>query len=433
MELIVLSVLLVVVFVYQLVNTRKAVAQIREIERIFPISLQDYSYDAVCLVSTTAPYASQTLSTIFEALNQYLFKHGAGVADFHLMKDIVDRNVESQEEQAQVMVPVPLYLGLMGTMLGIIVGVLAMVLSGGVQSIASGGHNGFSGINSLLMGVGLAMIASFMGILFTTRLSLRLKAARAQMEQRKHLFLSWLQSELLPQLNNDISSALVRMSENLLEFNSQFTASARSMGGMMTKIEEVAARQVQVFDFIDKQDVTRVSVANLEIYKHLKNATDEVEKFSQFWEGINQVLGRVYELNETLNKNVAAIEAIREIGDYFRQERSNVAKVGEVIQSQAGLFANAVNQSTYEMGSKLASASEEMHLTLVRTLKEMNDFVEYQKHSMHTAIKTQVLDDVGAVRSDVNELTEIIQGIVQRVEELSAGIQAEKRRSLESE
>lgn len=64
----------------------------------------------------------------------------------------------------------PLYLGLMGTMIGVLLGIYELISSRGLSSLLSGGDSSeaASGVESLLSGVALAMIASFFGVLLTT-------------------------------------------------------------------------------------------------------------------------------------------------------------------------------------------------------------------------------------------------------------------------
>lgn len=111
---------------------------------------------------------NSTLKTIVGSINDYL-KNNKTVSDFHLMKDIVDRNCDAQEEEISTQIPIPLYMGLVGTMAGILVGILYLWLSGGIGDLLSaGGGSGADGVEALLGGVALAMISSILGIILTT-------------------------------------------------------------------------------------------------------------------------------------------------------------------------------------------------------------------------------------------------------------------------
>lgn len=65
---------------------------------------------------------------IVAPINQYLSKNEGAVADFLLIKDIVERNCDMKREEIDSQLPMPLYLGLMGTMLGIITGIGGIAL-----------------------------------------------------------------------------------------------------------------------------------------------------------------------------------------------------------------------------------------------------------------------------------------------------------------
>ena len=69
-----------------------------------------------------------TLQEIVGALNAYLEKNKGAASDFNLMRDVVERYTSAEEEQITILQPIPLYLGLMGTMFGIIFGIGALSL-----------------------------------------------------------------------------------------------------------------------------------------------------------------------------------------------------------------------------------------------------------------------------------------------------------------
>ena len=103
-----------------------------------------------------------TLNEICNALNMYLQKNKGAASDFHLMKDVVERYCDAEEEEISVQQPIPLYLGLMGTMIGIIVGIGFIAMSGGLSSDSL-----MDNITSLMTCVAIAMAASLVGIFCT--------------------------------------------------------------------------------------------------------------------------------------------------------------------------------------------------------------------------------------------------------------------------
>src|ERR1035437_1994546 len=68
-------------------------------------------------------HKNSVLVIVIDSINNYLHNNKGAVSDFHLIKDIVDRNSDAIEDEIDSQIPIPLYLGLVGTMAGILVGV----------------------------------------------------------------------------------------------------------------------------------------------------------------------------------------------------------------------------------------------------------------------------------------------------------------------
>src|SRR5690606_28850043 len=63
---------------------------------------------------------------ILFSVNNYLIRNRGAASDFNLIKDIVERNTDAVEEDINSSIGIPLYLGLMGTMMGIVIGLFNM-------------------------------------------------------------------------------------------------------------------------------------------------------------------------------------------------------------------------------------------------------------------------------------------------------------------
>ena len=101
------------------------------------------------------------------------------------MKDVVERYCDAEEEEITTQQPIPLYLGLMGTMVGIIVGIGAIAISGGLAGDSLMNH-----ISELMTCVAIAMAASFTGVLCTTLIAWKSKDAVSKVQADKNRFYS---------------------------------------------------------------------------------------------------------------------------------------------------------------------------------------------------------------------------------------------------
>ena len=292
----------------------------------------------------SSSHRNPVFTEIINAINSYLSNNKGSVSDFHLMKDIVDRNCDAKEEEINAQIPVPLYLGLMGTMVGILVGIGYLWFSGDLAALLNSGDgkSGADGVEALLGGVALAMISSILGILLTTSGSMKAKDARSEEEKNKHIFLSWMQATLLPNLSNDTAQTLERMSANLIDFNRTFSSNTRELGTTLQQVNEATKLQKQLLEAVEKLADKNVSKQNLDLYNALRNSSQEIATLGGFLRDSNQYLAQVRELNDRLDRNENRTKAIEEMAEFFKSE------VGQIEQRK-----EAINKAVGEVDSRL--------------------------------------------------------------------------------
>ena len=203
--------------------------------------------------------SNSTLGNIKDALNMYLQKNKGAVSDFSLMKDVVERYCGAEEEEISVMQPIPLYMGLMGTMIGIIVGISLIAVQGGVSGV------NLDNVSSMMTCVAIAMVASFFGILFTTIISWKSKSAKTEIESNKNQFYSWLQTELLPVLSGNTVTALSLLQSNLMTFNRTFQGNIQEFDTVLSNVRQVSRDQAEALTAISRIDINRVAQANISV------------------------------------------------------------------------------------------------------------------------------------------------------------------------
>lgn len=288
-------------------------------------------------------HENHVLNTIVGSINDYLNNNKA-VTDFHLLKDIVDRNCDSKEDEIETQTPIPLYLGLVGTMAGILIGILYLWLSGGIADLLSSGSNilssgvdsGAAGVEALLGGVALAMISSILGIILTTWSSNAFKTAKSQVESNKHLFLSWIQAKLLPTLSDNVVGAIREMTDNLTNFNSKFAENTGNLGVALSKVNESYKIQVQLLDLINKIADKDLTHQNLQLYNALQNSSTQIGTLAEYLENTNDYLANVRSLNEKLDSSEQRTKAIEEMAKFFKNEILQVEQRKDIINQSVG-------------------------------------------------------------------------------------------------
>ena len=135
---------------------------------------------------------NEIFSSIRDSINKYLGFNQGSVIDFGLLKDAVDRHCDSVENEIASQTPVPLYLGLAGTMVGVIIGLFGLNLDF-ITSTDATNNAIASGVEPLLDGVAWAMMASICGIALTTINTFTFKKCKLAEENGKNSFLAWMQ------------------------------------------------------------------------------------------------------------------------------------------------------------------------------------------------------------------------------------------------
>ena len=378
-----------------------------------------------------------------DSINQYLEKNRNRATDFHLIKNIVDRNCESVEEEIQSQIPVPLYLGLVGTMLGIIVGVIYLVTSGALENllspyVAETMHEIISeqeynkvasdGVGTLLLGVGIAMICSIAGIILTTVGSWKSKICISGVEADKNDFLSWMQAELLPQLNNDAASALEKLSENLSDFNEEFASHTEELSTTLSKVQDTTEGQAKLFESINDLNISKIAKANIEVYEKLKSCTDEIGKVGNFIGNINLYLEGIKELTTKIDDAQERTKMIEEMGRFFKDERANLETMRGVVSQSIGSADAHLREASDKLKISISNQYDALtqHNTecFQRFKKLMNEQEQtLQNKSSELSIVIEELRKFGSIKSLLSNFSDAIKSQNSRLNALVGSIE----------
>ena len=343
MHYLIIIVILAGIVIWQFTSFSNNTEKLSNFKNIFPDNenkfqlIQDDNKNYVLGIETQ--HKNDILEIIIKSINNYLSNNKSAVSDFYLMKDIVDRNCDAKEEEIHTQIPVPLYLGLVGTMAGILVGVGFLVFGGGLENLISNppagvteeikkqlAEKGVSGVKTLMGGVALAMISSILGILLTTFNSHKTKNAKTDVEKNKNIFLSWMQAELLPNISNSTSSALVKMTRNLTSFNDSFALNTQDLRKTLLKVNDSYQKQGELMLAINQLKIRDIATANIEVYDKLKNSTNEIGVFAQYLQNANEYLSTIQALNRKLDDYENRTQVIENAGIFFTKNEKWLAE-----------------------------------------------------------------------------------------------------------
>lgn len=439
---------------------------------------------------------------IVTSLNTYLRKNKGAASDYHLMKDIVERNCDAKENEIDTQIPTPLYTGLMGTILGIIVGVAFLVFSGGLSALLDSDYDlinsttnakeivgrksaqevkdgyiiiikegekidkefkakkiidyakknnteirlksdnsGSNGVRALLGGIAIAMFASLFGIGLTTWSSFIFKEAKRKEEEGKDEFLSWIQSELLPQLSSDVSGAIVKMGQNLRDFNTTFSKNTKELSDTLDKVNESYKGQAAVLQSIKELRINEIATANITIYDKLKDSTKELgdvtqhiseyseqlSKLGKYLKNSEKYLTQVKELNEKLDEGEERMKTIERLGEFFEAELQQIQNRKSEMTKAVAFVDDALHEALIEMQKNVGRQFSEFEKSsalqqdiLQEKLKETTALVEELKNL--TAVKASLDKMEKSAEKTANEQNKRLDTLISSINILTSEV-----------
>lgn len=328
---------------------------------------------------------SVLLKDIVKTINNYLKKNKGGAADFHLIKDIVERHTDSIDEEINHKLPVPIYLGLMGTVLGIIIGLFSLNFQFDPATNSLNGELFVNSVSGLINGVKLAMICSFVGLLLTTFLSSwRYMGAKSKLEAQKNAFYDFIQTRLLPQMTKDATSTILALQSNLEKFNTSFEENIKGFGGIMDEIHTAFDSQVALQKELKKMDLTQVANLNANVLVQLRNSMTEFEKFTQYLGQMNSFVHSTAKLTDSINDQLQRTEAVETITNAMQD---NIQK-NQLVMEKLRVFLERVNEQ-----EAVVTAAGEIDSTMAQAIEELKAHAQEQINSIRT-YTTEATEDL---------------------------------------
>ncbi len=378
--------------------------KIRLLKRIFP-DKKHYFISSEIVIDTTdnlqnendGVYETNVINSrvstnmifneILSSINNYLRHNKSAISDFSLIKDIVDRNCDSVDEEINTTLPVPIYLGLAGTMAGIIIGLWCL------PSVQSDGFLKGEGIDILLGGVKIAMSASFLGLAFTTLNSgILYKISKSRVEKRKNDFFTFIQVNLLPKLSQNVTSSLDSLQRNLIKFNDGFSSNISKFEIIMNNIHKSFNSQQELVEKLNEMDIAQVANLNINVLKQLRSSTKEFEKFNIYLQNVNGFIENSATLNNRIND-------LLERSDNFKSIAEKIDNTFSINQD----LLNFLTDSLKDLGSHkqvMKDTVSDVSDTLKKSLEQLREVVNNQNDQVRRAIS----DISGSLTKNLDEL-----------------------------
>ena len=345
-------------------------------------------------------------SNIETSINTYLEKNKGAVSDFNLIKDIVERNCDTLEAEISSQTPLPLYLGLMGTVAGIILGLFTITVNGGFSQIGNV-------IEILMSDVAIAMVASFMGIGFTTLTLWNSKQCKVIVEDNKNKFYTWIQTNLLPVISRSAVSAITLLQKNLTRFNETFTDTIDRLEVKLGNVGDLYSAQIDILDKIETIDVKKMAVANVKVLSALDGSMGSLDRFSKYMESVTDYLTAVRDLNSKLDEHLERTEALATVSDFYKKQMQEIGLRQDAIKSAVVSVDDVMKSALASLQANSEEGLKAMQETFMSQMLSMQQMVGRQTEQLSSQMKQfpAVLHKLDEISSIPDKLDKLINSI----------------------
>ncbi len=340
--------------------------------------------------------------TILSSLNTYLLKNKGTASDFNLVKDIIERHIGAMDNEIRITLATPLYLGLMGTMLGIIFGLWAMGPSIGLQNTDLGGvetQNFSQGISLLLSSVTIAMVASFVGILLTTLNSgLFYRQSKSNIEKYKNGFYTFLQTELLPVLSENVTSTMHSLQQRMIQFNLGFAENLNMLRVLVHQNSETIQTQSSVLKMMEDSDFSSLIKANITTFDKIQKSVAELDrsanslsKFNEYLHQLNDFVGQSRQLNNGMSNLLNRTNNFQTIAQKVENtldESKNLQTFLNTHFSELQSRGQLINNAVVKVDDVLDKSLSELQEHVQTKIREIRDYSINEQVKMEDLLKT---------------------------------------------
>ena len=351
-------------------------------------------------------------SKMFYSINNYLVRNRGASTDFNLIKDIVDRNSNTIEEDINLSIGVPLYLGMMGTMLGIVIGLFNMPDLSDVIDTKEKDLLLNNGITILINGVKIAMIASFTGLLLTVLNSgWFFKKSRNLLEHKKNDLYTYIQTELLPIVNQGLASTLDSLQRNLLRFNQEFTTNLKSLNNIFDSNRNAIREQKELLDALNKAKVSEMTKYNVAVLQQLDLSVAKFEKFNEYLTNVNQLAGNSQLIVGKTNELLSRTDNFKSIADKLElkiEESQNLLQFLSAHFKKLDEHRAHTSNAVADVGFAIKGTFDELKNQIQTTVDSMKKFTVEELDILKTALsssKTNLsnLEYLSTLKTDVSQ------------------------------
>lgn len=319
-------------------------------------------------------------------VNNFLLKNKGLIGDFGQIKEIVDRESDTSEKEINYLLPMPMYIGLAGSLLVLVFAFLSIDSPLNMSADEAG---------DLFTMLKLALLPGLSGLLFSLIVWTTYRSAALKNTISRKRFYDFLQSEMDQQLSHNITSSVYALQGSLNSFNRGFQQNIRGFDQNIQDLKSSFNQQTRILDEIRSLDFQEISGYNIKVMQEIRNSTTEFERFNGYLQQTNAMLGSLEELNRNLNRQVEKTDTLDRIAESVNQNIQLNKQMIEVmhsdlreIDSRKKFMADAVINVDHALQKSL----DELRVHTQKKLDAIRDITIREEQLLEKRYSTQQQD-----------------------------------------
>jgi len=354
------------VLLFQLRVFKNNLRDIHKLKSFFPHKNKfgrSWTEDDQISLSTTNGENSE-YDAMIDRVNDYIMANRRYSGDFALIRQIVEERIQSLKDSLEPNLSTPLYIGLLGTFAGIITGLLTLV----ILNISA------EEIDKFMIGVSGGLLASASGLGLTIFTSGRYKRAKDENDIDLGEFLEYLRRDILPDLQENMSSNMASLQSNLAKFNDEFSVNIDQFKGTISLVTDNVDGQTKLLKTLSSAKIVKLAEANEVVFSKINENAEIFGRFTEYQQAVNHSAVNLVEL----------FENISEVIDQVKEFRTGFNKLGEYIERNDSLIAGQVTYLN-EYFEKVQSLEDRLGQEFTKSHKVLENYMAEKMEQLRTA------------------------------------------------
>ncbi len=341
---------------------------------------EEVGYTELFLPAGAGDESDYTLfQEVIRKTNRYLERSAGNVVDYELIKEIAESEYDKIINDIELSLPRPLYIGLMGTFLGVILGISEIIGVGELDT------NNLSAIIPFLAHIVTAMVASLVGLALTSISTNRIfKVALREADHNKTEYLNEIKYELLPKLNKGVSDILNQVAKSLNKFNKSFTLNVEHFKTVFDSADANISKQLE---FVQRFERLRIdsTLQNIDsIVQRIIKANEIFENFGKIAEKLDHS-AKAYEALIEKSRSVMdelgvyrdGVQALLTVTETYKSNSSTLKEAAHFFDSQHALMNQVLEKFQNGLSSLIEGYNTDLDKKQLSLIEKRDDLLRH--------------------------------------------------------